>query len=314
MSRRVLPVLLMLVAAVGCGGGQPTTPEPKPEPTTLAPPTTAAQSQADPNAPSGDRTFEYWQAVARVQELTARRYAALADPKPDAVKPLLADAAKGIDGLPTEKVDPDALAVGKAFADALRQGDAKPFTADAAGKARTTRAALVAKYHRDFPALDLATGKEPAFHLARDLARPTVAQELARLKGEMAELDDLIKPESAELSKETDARNQLSVQADNVRAVLKEQTADADLKKVREEVLADAVRQLEASKKVIDELTKKLSALRTKRGVLNQLAVEAGAILADGDPAKADKLPYHKLEGLRTQTERLYEKLAAQKK
>jgi hypothetical protein len=83
---------------------------------------------------------------------------------------------------------------------------------------------------------------------------------------------------------------------------------------VREAVVADAVKQLDGQKQVIDELTKKLSALRTRRGEWERLAVEAGAILTDGDPAKADKLPAHQLDRLRTQTERLYEKLAAQKK
>lgn len=309
MSRRALPVLLLL-AAVGCGGGQPTAPEAKSEPTTQAPPTT---KPVDPNAPSGEHTFEYWQGVARVQELAARRYAALAEPKPDAVKPLLTDAAKGIDELPTEKVDADALAVGKAFADALRSGDSKGFTADAAGKARSTRAALGAKYHREFSSFDLATAKEPAFHLARDMTRPTVAQELARLKGEVAKLDGEIKPISMKLSEETSTRDKLQVEAENVRAILKEQTSDADLKKARQEVLDDAVKQVEAQKKVIDELTKQVTVLRNKRGEWDRLAVEAGAILADGDPAKADKLPTPQLERLRTQTERLYEKLAAKK-
>lgn len=311
MSRRALPVLLMLAAALGCGGGKPTTPETQPEPTTQAPPTT---KPVDPNAPSAERTLEYWQGVAKNQELAARRYAALADPKPDAVKPLLATAAKAIDELPTEKVDPDALAVGKAFATALRKGDARGFTADAAGKARATRAALASRYRLEFPALDLATAKDPAFHLARDLGRPTLAQESARLKGEVAELDKQMKPISTKLSEETTIKDMLSVEAERVRGILKEQTSDADLKKARQEVVDDAVKQVEAQKKVIDELTKEVTALRTKRNELNQFVVELDGILKEADPEKLDKMPLHQLERLRTQTERVYEKLAAPKK
>lgn len=313
MSRRLLPLLpaLFLVASLGCGGKPPAPKtEPTPEPTTPTPTTT---KQVDPNAPSGERTFDYWAGIARAQELTARRYATFAEPKPDEVKALLTAAAKGVDELPTEKVDPDALAVGKALADALRGGDAKALTADAAGKARTTRTALGIKYSREFPNLDVATAKEPIFRLARDLTRPTGAQEVARLKGEIAALDVEIKALNKELTDETFNRDKLSGEADRVRDILKEQTSDADLKKARQEVLADAVKDLEASKKAIEALTKKLNPLRTKRGDLNQLAVELDGILKEADLEKAEKLPLDKLERLRILAERLNEKIDAQK-
>lgn len=311
MSRRALPVLLMLAAAVGCGGGKPTAPEAKPEPTTAVPPTTAP---IDPNAPTADRTYAYWEGVWKAQELTARQYAVLAEPKPDLVKPLLTDAAKRIDDLPTEKVDPDALTVGKAFADGVRPGDAKALTADTASKARTTREALTKKYGREFPALDWTASKDPTFRLARDLARPTTAQEQARMKGEVAKLDAEIKPLNTKLTDEITTRDRLAGEAESVRSILKEQTSDVDLKKAREDVLADAVKQVEAQKKVIDELTKQVNALRTRRGEFDRLAVETGAILTEGDPEKADKMQVYQLDRLRAQTERLYEKLDGLKK
>jgi len=312
MSRRLLPLLpaLIFVASLGCGGKPPKATEPAAEPTATAPPTTKPD---DPNAPTGENTFNYWAGVAKLQEIAARKYAALAEPKPDEVKAVLTATAKGIDELPTEKVDPDALAVCKALADALRPGDAKALTADAAGKARTTRTALESKYRRDFPALDLAKDKDPAFRLSRDLARPTAAQEAARLKGEIATLDVEIKALSKELSDESFTRDKLSSEADRVRDILKEQTSDVELKKARQEVLADAVKDLEASKKVIDGLTKRLNPLRTKRGELYQLMAELDGILKEGDSETVDKLQLHKLESLRIQTERVNEKIAAQK-
>lgn len=313
MSRRLRPLLpvLALVASLGCGGKPPEAPtEPTPEPTTPAPPTS---KPVDPNAPTGENSFNYWVGIAKLQELAARKYAALAEPKPDEVKAILTDAAKGMDALPTEKVDPDAIAVGKGLTDALRQGDAKALTADAAGKARATLATLDSKYRREFPPLDLAKDKEPTFRISRDLARPTAAQELAKLKREIAALDAEIKVLSKDLSDETFKRDNLSGQVERERDILKEQTSDAELKKVRQAVLDDAVKDLEASKKVIDGLTKKLTPLRTRRGELGQWAAELDGILKEGDPEKADKLPLHKLESLRLQTVRVYEKMAAQK-
>ena len=313
MSRRALPFLLRFVASVGCGGGKPTAAEAKPEPTTATPPTV---QQSDPNAPTADRTFAYWEGVAKAQEITARRYAALAEPKPDEVTKLLTDTAKGIDELPAEKVDPDAVAVGKALADGLRaeKSAATKALADAAGKARTTREALTKKYGREFPALDWPAAKDPAFRLARDLIRPTAAQELARMKGEVAKLDAEIKPLNTKLNEEITTRDRLAGEAESVRTLLKEQTSDADLKKARQQVLDDAVKDLEASKKVIDELTKQVSALRTKRGDFDRLANDLTAILKEGDPEKADAMPLASLERLRTLTERMNEKIDAQKK
>lgn len=319
MSRRVLPLLLLILASLGCGGKPPDT---KPEPVPAAPAPTTAAKPADPNAPSGELTLTYWQEVGKIQELTARKYAALADPKPEVVKALLTDAAKGIDELPTEKVDPDTVAVGKGLAEALRKladkttdlKDLLAFLADAAGKARTTKATLSTRYSREFPALDSATSKDPAFRLVRDLGRPTLAQELARLKGEAAKLETEIKPVNQKLTDEITTRDKLQGEADSVRAILKEQTEDADLKKLRQDVVDDAVKQVEAQKKVIDKLTKEVTALRTRKGEYDRLALEVTAILTEGDPAKTEKQPLDRLDRLRIQADRVSEKLDAQKK
>lgn len=310
MPRRLLPLLFL--AAVGCGG-KPTEPKPEPVPPAPAAPTTAPKP-TDPNAPSAELTLTYWQAVGKVQELTARKYAALADPKPDEVKALLTDAAKAIDGLPTEKVDPDALAVGKGLADELRlRAEAKPTTAEAAGKASTTKAALAKRHYREFPDLTSAGPKEPAFRIAHDLTRPTLAQELARLKGEIAKFDDAIKPVNQKLTEATTTKDRLQGEADSVRAILKDQTEDADLKKTRQALLDDAVKEVEAQKKVVDELTKQVTALRTRKSEYDRLVLEVTAIQTEGDPAKAEKLPLDRLDRLRVQADKLNEKLDALK-
>lgn len=309
--RRTLPLLLLVVGSLGCGGtpSADTKPELPPAPA----PTTAAKPPADPNAPSADRTHTYWQEVGKVQELAARKYAALADPKPDTVNALLTDAAKAIDELATEKVDADAVAVGKAFAAEVRaRADGKP-APTAAGTARTARESLAKKYGREFAEFTSAD-KEPAFRLARDLTRPPLAQELARLKAESAAFDAKIKPVNDMLTQETVTKDKLQGEADSVRSLLKMQTEDVDLKKVREEVLADAVKELEAQKKVIDGLTKEVNALRAQKSELDRLAAEVSAVLAEGDPAKAEKLPLDRLDRLRVQADRVADKLAAQKK
>jgi hypothetical protein len=316
MSRRLLALMpaLILVASLGCGGKPPDT-KPEPAPTTpAAPPTTPS---ADPNAPSAELTLTYWQEVGKLQELTARKYAALAEPKPDEVHKLLTAAAKGIDELPTEKVDPDAVTVGKGLAETLRklaEGKADPAAfASAAGQARTTKATLSTRYYREFPALDSAAAKEPAFRIARDLGRATLAQELARLKEQIAKLDAEIKPVNDKLTEEITTKDKLQGEADSVRAILKEQTEDADLKKLRQEVLDDAVKQVEAQKKVIDKLTKEVNALRTRKGEYDRLAFEVTAVLTEGDPAETEKQPLDGLNRLRVQADRVSEKLDAQK-
>ncbi len=318
MSRRLfLP--LLAIASLGCGGKP--TPDTTPEPPPAPPPTTAAKLSADPSAPSADRTFDYWAGVAKIQELTARRYAALADPEPDEVHKLLTDAARGIDDLPTEKVDADAVAVGKSLSETLRRFANKSsnetplfaFLTEAAGRARSAKAAVAAKYGREFADLTSAA-KEPMFRIARDLGRPTLAQELARLKGEMAQLDKEIKPISQQLTDEITTKDKLQGEADSVRAILKEQTEDADLKKLRQEVLDDAVKQVEAQKKVIDKLTKEVNALRAKKSELDRLALEVSGVLIEGEPEKAETLPLDRLDRLRVLADRMTDKIDARKK
>ncbi len=315
MSRRLF--LLLVLAAVGCGGKPSPDTKPTPEPTPA--PTTAANPPADPYLRFAVQTCGYWQDLGLIQELTARKYAALADPKPDEVNKLLTAAAKEVEELTTENVDPDALAVGKGLADAMRNlTEAKPDPAKltaAAGKARTAKATFATRYSTcTFPPLDAAAAKEPAFRLVRDLGRPTLAQELARLKAEAAKFDTEIKPINEKLTEEITTKDKLQGEADSVRAILKNQTEDADLKKLREEVLADAVKQVEAKKKEIDALSKQVNALRAKKGDLDRLAMEVTGVLIEGEPAKAEKLPLDRLDRLRVLADRVSEKLDAQKK
>jgi hypothetical protein len=311
MCRRALPLLLLVVASLGCGGKPAPETKPEPPPTTPAP-TTAKSS--DPNAPTADRTFAYWDGVARIQEVTARRYAALAEPKPDEVGKLLTDAAKQVDDLSAEKVDPDALAVGKGFAEALRTFVTAPEAvapADAAAKARTTREAFKTKYGRDFPALDWAAAKAPVFRLVRDLGRPTGTQELARLKGEIAALDEKSKEVGKKLETEVTSRDTLQSAADQLRSRLKDQKEDQQLRDIRQESLNQTLSDIEEKKKAIEPLTKERNALLARRGELDRLAFELAAVLKEHEPEKVDAMPADRRDRLRTQVERLNERIDA---
>lgn len=318
MSRRLLafaPVVL-LAAAVGCGGP----PKPQPEPTTeAASPTSRPADPSDPNAPNGGSTLDYWQAVGKAQEVAARKYAALAEPKADEVGKLLTEAAKAVDELSAEKVDPDAVAVGKGLADGLRKRATDPAAAGtplaaAAGKARKTRGELTARYSREFPPLDTAPGKPAAFRIVADLERPTLAQELARLKAEAAKLDEEAKQVGKELSDENTARDMLQSAAEQLRSLLKDQKEDRELRELRQATLDDTLKDIEAKKKVIEPLVKKRDALRTRKSDLDKLALELTGLLTDGDPAKAATLSADKLELFRQRVDKLAEQLDARKK
>lgn len=316
MSRRLLAfVPVVLLAAVGCGPSKP-----KPEPATeSAPPTTSKPSDpADPNAPTADRTLDYWNGVAKAQEIAARKYAALAEPKPDEVGKLLTDAAKEIDALPTEKADPEAVAAGKGLADGLRKRVTDPAAGNTAlaatvAKARTARAELAKKYAREFSPLDTPPAKPAAFRLVADLERPTAAQEIARLKGEAGKLDEEAKKVGMELANETASRDMLQSAADQLKSLLKDQKEDRELREVRQATLDDTLKDIEAKKKVIEPLAKKRDALRTRKAELDRLALDLAEVLKDGDPEKAATLSADKLELFRQRADKLTERIDAQK-
>ncbi|MCU0704431.1 MAG: hypothetical protein MUF18_10685 [Fimbriiglobus sp.] len=314
MSWRKLTTLALAAAALGCGQSTPP-PATEAKPTPAATTPTVAATQADPNAPTADSTFTYWERVYRLQEAAARRHDAATEPKPDVVKELLTATANKIDELPTEKTDPQAIGVGRELAKTLRSAaNGGEAVAEAVGlQARTARTALSTKYGREFPALDAA--KAATFRLLDDIrSGPTLAQGLAKLKSDLTTLDAEIKPVNQQLTAETADHDRLSGEAAAVREILKNQTSDADLKKVREEVLTDAVKQVEAKKKTMAELTKTLTSLRTRRGELERLAFEVGAALKDGAPEKPDTLSVNQWERLRVQADKLREKLAARAK
>jgi hypothetical protein len=191
----VLVSLSLLLAAVGC--------QPPQAPPAVAP--GVPTQPADPNAPSADRTLEYWEGINRAQYYAAGQFAGYENPKLEDVTKLLTAVAKGVEELPAVGVDPDAIEVAHGLAESMRRlarfleqslstanvvqagirllfndpgalkeqaADARElrtFIEDAAAKARKTRAVLSSRYGREFPALD-APPKKPA--------GPTPAQQL----------------------------------------------------------------------------------------------------------------------------------------
>lgn len=332
MSRRLLllvPVVL-LAAAVGCDLKKPHQPKPDEPTTESAPPTT---KPADPNGPSGERTLDYWGQVNRAQEVAARKYAALAEPKADEVAKLLEAAAKVIEDLPTEKVDPDAVAVGQGLAESVRKlaklvekegvvastevshdsVAVRLELAEVARKADKSRGELASRYGHEFVSLDAPSAKDTTFRLAADLGRPTTAQELARLKAESAKLDEQYKAAAKEASAEITERDKLQSAVEDLRNRLKEQKEDVELKRTRQEALDFALKDLEDKKKVVTELTKKRDALQTQKGEIDRLANDLAGLLKDGDPEKVAALPAERLEPLRQRADKLTEKIDALK-
>lgn len=236
--------------------------------------------------------------------------------------------------------------------------DLRNFIEESAAKARKTRAVLSSRYGREFPALD-APPKKPAgpnpaqqllatYQLFRDLEQPTAAQELTRLKAEIADMgrqEDSIKNGLAKeiaacekLDKQTmameaanaDEKKNLLAFAESVKdaeanntkvpvgtskvqmdvdQAKKKLAADTNAYQKRATTLASLQTALQTREESKKVLFDQLNQIQSQRRELQAAADEVEVVLRLLDPSKLRPVDDTKLTELREQIEKLNKKL-----